>query len=228
MEKDDQNDTVKQAAVGNDKDAKAQILGALQQAGQRWLTDDEFNEQFDRAKEIAQDRDDDETLMSFWLYGISSDADDKKKACMPVMFADWPGGDDMDKDKIMAGIGAKFAEQFPDYMLTTVVQTSEAWMVERPKDAPEEDRHLAPSQSPNRVEIIMVHALSMDQRQSFWHAKILKDEDGKFTGLEQILESRHVTGKDSEWDGMLNNLSRSIFRGNYLAKGAKLQEEGII
>lgn len=203
---------------GSESDKK-DILKAVQLAGQKWLTDEEFESQFQQGLDIAKARGDDEITPQSWLYGTPRDRVKDKDigpAIMPVILGDWPADDGELKKKISLSIGAKFTENFPDHMLTSVIQISEAWAVHRDDDQPEEDLSIAPSESPNRKEVIFVHALSCDQRQSFYHGEIQRDKDGKFTGLKTDIERHHdpedpiVAGEDGS---MNNKLSLGIFVG---------------
>lgn len=227
----DQEKIVKEAqeAYKNGTEAdKLAILKGMQSAGQKWLTNDEFKKRFEFGKEIAQDRGDDELSMQFWIYGTHHDAtkEEDREVVMPVMFADWEPKDDAEKMMMMKGLGIKFAEQFPHHMLTTIVHISEAWMVKRDADHPKEDDHIMPSKSPNRVEIVMVHALSMDQRQSWWQAEIKKDKDGKFTGLETIIEDQYDPENPQPANkSVVDRLSIAIMMGNGLAKRQNFDEK---
>jgi hypothetical protein len=204
-------------------EAKKTVKRAMQRAGQKWLTDQKFNEQFqeaiDMARETAQN-DEDGTIMTFMLYGRRYDLDNFKGpeketwALMPVFMADWPAGEPgFDKNKLMKGLGAKFAEQFPGFMLVNVVQTSEAWMSERSVDDPQED--LAPSESPNRMEIVMVSATSMDNRSSIWSAEMVRDDAGKVVNWKPKFQHKH-SRKDTDDDtkGFQNNLAAYIYMGH--------------
>jgi hypothetical protein len=210
---------------GSAKDKQAIIRGA-QLAGQKWLTNEEFKKQFEIGKDIASDRGDDDLTMQFWLFGTPHDKESKEKDFVtPVMMMDWEPESDQQKQMYMMGLGAKIADQYPHHMLTTVVQISEAWVVTRDKDAPEEDSHVMPSESPNRVEVVFVHAMSMDQRQSWWQAEIIRDKEGKFKELKELTNDEYDPNKTSEYKAMTNKLSIGIFMGNGAAKRKNMEEE---
>lgn len=211
---------------GDDKQRSA-IIAAAQKAGQRFLTDEEFNKRFEHGIKIAKDRGDDEMMMQFWVYGLNTKATDPKERdlVMPVMMGNWAPKNDEEKRMILMGLGAKIADDFPDHMITTIVHIAEAWMAKEQYD--KEGKYVMPSENPERKEVVMVHAVSMDQRQSYWQGEIIKDENGKFKKLKKIVGEVHDPNDPVPLNKkMVDKLSVYIFMGSALAKEKKGEPNG--
>lgn len=197
------------------------LLKGLQKIGQKYLADDEFNTIFENGQRILEEEGEAGVTMFFMLHGYNPETE--KRCVMPVMFADWPPPEEIDgvefgKRGALFGIGATFTDKFPGYMLVAIMHVSEAWMVQRDKDSPEEDKHVAPSKSPDKIEIGFVHAVSLDRRVSYRYNKLIRDEAGKFVRWEKFNESIHDPknpSKPGEADDMLTNY---IFEGYMRAK----------
>lgn len=220
-------EAIKAYKDGGEKE-KAAILAGAQRAGQKWLTDEEFNEQFERGKQSVKERGDEELAMEFWLYGVNNEAKDEKdkKVIMPCLLAGWNPKDQEEKRMIMMGLGMTFYEKFPDHMLTTVVHTSEAWASKYEKGTDPNNPPVMPSKDPKRMEIVLVHAMSMDQRVSFYQAEILKDAKGKFTGLKDMAEDIYNPEKPIPISkSAVDRLSVYILMGHAKAKDYHKQEE---
>lgn len=202
---------------------KMDMLQRLRGAGQQWLSDEDFSQQFERGRKMAREGVADGLMMQFWLYGRNYEPDktgDDKWALMPVLLADWPP-EGIEKGDAMKALGVMYAEKFPDFMLVNVVQMSEAWQVDRDKAQPEEDDHIAPSESPNKVEVVMVDAMSLDRRQSWWSAKIERAADEKVTGLKTLKEVIYNPAKPKDPRDMRAYLIEAIFTGYNLAREKK-------
>lgn len=212
------------AFKNGDQGAKNSMIKALQKAGKKWLPDKAFKDHFETGKKIAADRGDTELMMQFWVFGSPiSGYEEGKSILVPVIFGDWePRGSDQ-KKQMMMGLGLKIASDWPDdQMLTTIVHISEAWMVKRDKE--DDIKDITPSEQPDRIEIGLVHALSMDQRISFWQGKILKNDDGSFAGYEDIMneefdpeKARTIGDKESFRD----HLSEWLMLGYSLGRREK-------
>lgn len=202
---------------------KLDMLQRLRGAGQRFLSDDEFSQQFERGRKMARDSVADGITMQFWLYGRNYDPDITgvdRWALMPILLADWPP-EGMEKDDAMKALGVMYADKFPDFMLVNVVQLSEAWMVERKNTVPKEDMDLAPSKDSNRIEVAMVNAMSLDRRQSWWTAKIERAKDESFAGLKTLKEEIYNPAKPKDPRDLRAFLIEAIFTGYNLAREKK-------
>lgn len=189
------------------------ILRTMQAEGQKYLTDEEYFEQFDRGISQAKDRKNDELLMMFWLYGNNYDAQKKeeRRAVMPVGIGDWPPKS-RTKREVMQDLGALFAKRFPEHMLVNIVHIAEAvWQVRKPKDT--DENMITPSEDPARVEAVFVTARSMDRRISTYMAGICRDKDGKFTGLKQLKMDRHNPAQPHNPLETSDYLSENIYEG---------------
>lgn len=211
-----------------DRGERNKIIGSVQKAGQKWLPNDVFKKHFEMGKEIANDRGDDEISMQFWVYGSPmSGYKESEESLSPIMFADWSPESQKQKQQLMMGLGMKIADEWgEDVMLTTIVHVSEAWAVQRNKG--DDVRSIVPSEQDDRIEIALVHAMSMDQRISFWQGKILKDSEGSFTGYEDILSEEHNPENPktfSDKESYRDYLSEWILLGYSIAKQQKGKEE---
>lgn len=196
-------------------DDKIGLIKGLQAAGQKWLPDKDYFEQFERGIKMVSEKDETELLMQFWLYGRNYDAKDTKDewAIMPIGIADWPP-EGHTKQETMEALGVMYASQYPKHMLVNIVHTSEAWMARREK-AEDIDKGPMPSKDPNRIEVVIVTAVSMDRRLSQYAAEILRDKKGKFAGLKDTPEMnlRHDPEKPHDPRNMRDYLSEYIYGG---------------
>lgn len=194
---------------------KMEMLRGLQAAGQKWLTDEEYFEHFERGIKMVSDKDESDLLMQFWLYGRDYDADKKEDewAIMPIGIADWPP-EGHTKQEAMEALGVMFAAQFPKHMLVNIVHTSEAWMSKR-ESKEEAENGVAPSEDPNKVEVVLVTAVSMDRRLSQYMAEIIRDKDGKFSKLKEVpdMTKRHDPEKPHDPRNFRDYLSEYIYHG---------------
>lgn len=200
-------------ANAGDKNAQREILKFMQSAGQDWLSDEEFNKHYEIGKKIALDRDDGEDLtMQIWLFGRHYDPEneDDRDIVQPCLLVDWPPED---KYEAMAALGAKFAEDHPNHMLVTAVLVSEAWMVQRPEEDADKLKGFAPSEQPDRIEVVQVSALSLDQRHAWFSSKIMRDENGKFVKFETLFEELHDPNEPKLPSEMQDRLLVPLFMG---------------
>lgn len=216
-------DLKKQFSEG-DKETREGILNAVQRVAQRWLPDDDFTEQFEAGKKMARERGDDELSMCFIINFSTTKEEvpeeDRKKSAL-VVLPDWNPKNDEEKQKMMMGLGAKMADEHPDHMLVSVVHVSEAWMVQKPKDTDITKLKVMPRDDPDRIEVVLVHAMSIDQRQSFWQGKIIKNEDGTLKEIEDLMEDVHDPSKPkllSDPGAMRGYLPTAILAGYFMAK----------
>lgn len=217
-------DEAAEAYKNGNPEIRQAIIKATQRAGQKWLPDAKFKEQFETGKKHALEEmnDDGEVGMYFCLYGVPGDNSPKGTEDVAVLavMADWQPESDKEKFNTMQVLGKKFYEDNPNHMLTTVVQIAEAWMVQRNKEQPEEDNHIAPSQSPNKKEIVFVEATSLDQRHSMYSAEIIRDKNGDFKELQEYLVDEYDPNDPKPQD-IENMLAAGIFMGNARAKFPK-------
>lgn len=208
----------------------AKQLKMLQQVwAQKYLSDEGFTKHFLDAKDFAKKtfEEKSEVTMMFIAHLYHPDTDEWTMA--PIMFADWPppGGRKYDA---MFGLGAEIADRFPDHMMMAVVQVSEAWMVQYPKDTTDmrDGPYLPegtpmPSEHPDRIEALIIDGCTMDQRKSFCSIQIKRDENEKFTGWGEETQKLYDPEKSEPLEGMTNFLTMQMFRGNL---GAKAQKRG--
>lgn len=168
---------------------RAKLLEFGHQAAQGFLPDEDFNMYYQQAKDTAVENmtRDGNLTMVFIMHGtdVSKDPDSPERHVGVVAgILDWP--DELDKNRAMQGLGMKFVDDNPGYILTAVCHISEGWAARYKTGTPAKD--LKPAEDPDRVEVAIVHAASMDQRISYCYLKTGRDADGKFTGFTTLNE----------------------------------------
>lgn len=183
-------------------------------AGPKMIPNERLHEVFEMDKKhAAEEMEGGGVMMSFAIHGKHRDTD--KWEVTLVVMADWPPER---KDLAMAGLGMKYHDDNPDLMPLIVSQVSEAWMAHH--DRADKDKDMpAPSEDPNRVEGLLVHTTTMDQRQDFNMREILRDKDGKFTGLKDSMENRYNPEDPVDLSRNENYLVRNFFMGYFASLG---------
>ncbi len=204
------------------------LLKILQQGtAQDWLTDDEYFEQLEKREEIAKGEIQSGGNAQHVFTLIGRHRKTKQFGIMPCLMADWPP-EGMSKYEAMQGLGIMFAEKMPDFMLVAVAHVSEGWLAQYPTDIGMKAPYLpegvpTPSQRKDRVEVLMVTLTSIDQRMSYSHTEILRDDDGKFAGWGR--EWAHLYDRDEPINDpkqQADYLALNIFMG-YFAAGVPVQ-----
>jgi hypothetical protein len=187
--------------------------------GQRYITDDRLRELFEIDKKHVQENTHDGLAMLFGLYGHNVETNEW--TMMPVMFADWPPPEPLTKEQAMIGIGAQFVDTNPGFVLVAVSHMSEMWLVKQDPD--EYDPNVVPSTHKDRIEGVMAHIMTIDQRSCYYQAKIIRDEKGKFERLETTIDHPYEEGDNTESSNMgyRDFLSTNIFKGYLMARKDK-------
>lgn len=183
--------------------------------GRMIVPDDTLNKIFEESKDWATRymKKEGELSMMITLHGFHALSPSKDKVLMPALFADWPPPDfDGKNGKMVAmlGLGAKFAEEFPTHLAMCAVHMSEVWMAQHKPGDPEEDKFVAPSQRSNRVEGLIIHASTIDGRTAFATFEIVRYKNGKFKGLEPLINNPYNAEDEPTTE---DYLTRYVFRG---------------
>lgn len=199
-----------------------EVLLALHEAAQRFVTDKEMQEFFDDAKKHAMAiMEEDGAVMVTFLAHMRrrEDADKTKEKWIvaPIVLADWPPDN---KYEVIEGLGRKLAKDFEDYILVCVVQISEAWMAgyasedidptlpNVPKNVP------MPSQRDDKMEVLHIDAVTIDRRISSSNIPMIRKANGEFATWGRHMDNPYDP-KDIDGDiEQTNFLIMQMFKGS--------------
>jgi len=190
-----------------------------------------MNQFYEAAKQFAIRLEEKENAVpvTFICYLRHRDSDAKEEEQwleLVYVFEDWPPDD---KHTFMVKLGEKITRQNPRYMLVMVVQLSEAWTaMYKPDKVANGGRHMAagvppPSKRSDRLEVLLVDACTVDQRQSSYSVAIIRTSSGKFGTWGQATEHRYGDGGDDH--NRTNHLTLSIFMGSTSLAAARNKTE---
>lgn len=207
-----------------------QILRATKAArayGQRFITDQQFAELFDKTvatakKTLERDGYHDHMYLATFQHTATKAID-----TVPIVFGDWPPPEGK-KKLVLQGLGIKLADENPDATLLTLVHISEAWVAHYAnEDIPDgqlRDGVPLPSERPDdRIEVLLISLTSQDTRQSYTNQVIHRKPDGSFShwgetpALEMLYDPK--TYVDITKDG--DQLPFMVLSGYVMARHAQ-------
>lgn len=207
----------------SDREQAIKALEQLQQTmGQQFLPDDEFADQFKSAWNNAKMLMERDNYLDMVFLAHMRHREKAEWTLVPMLMADWPPPDDM-KYEVMFGLGAKLADQFPDHMLMSVVQISEAWMAEYAnEDVIEDSPYLPkgipmPSQRQDKVECVIIDGCTMDQRKCSVNMPFTRKPNGTFEAWGKERINLHKPGQKFDLNSPRNFLVEQMFMGNLAA-----------
>lgn len=215
----------------NDKAQAIAMLETVQRTlGQKFLSDAELAEQFQSALETAKQNMERDGYVTMVFLAHLRHRETDEWILIPIMFADWPPPDGK-KYEVMFGLGAKLAQENPDYMLMNVVQIAEAWMAQyHEEDVDPNSPYMrkgipTPSEKDDRVECVIVDACSMDQRKSSAFLPFDRDADDNFKDWREDQQlNLYKPGQPYDPEGPRNWLMMQMYMGN-LAATKKRREQ---
>lgn len=166
-------------------EATKEMRGVAHEVAQQFMSDAQFDKRFRNTVKIAKRNFEKDSSHDMMVFAHLRHHETKVWRILPMLMIEWPPP--KDKYKAMQGLGAMIAEKHPDEMLFLLTQVSEGWAAYGKKTDVEEDDPrimkkdvLQPSERPDRIEVLMVSAMTIDQRQSYSWIEIKRDKAGKF------------------------------------------------
>lgn len=200
----------------NPKDIEAVAEFQQSELTQSMVSDHRFHETFDTTVEAVKRNvlKDNGLVMMFLVHARDVDRNDEW-AFMPLVFPEWPPPDFVDKHEVMERVGRRFKREFPDFHVRMLFHVSEAWMSHHAND--DYRSHTAdfpaPSEDPNRVEIVVVYGTTLDQRRSQAVFEMLRDEHGNVVRLEPAGELRYDPKTPENIDKVKDFLADAFIAG---------------
>jgi hypothetical protein len=200
---------------------------------QKYISDKRLHEIYEHAKQFAMEVEEkeNEVDMMFIAHMHRREATDVSKEEwleIPIMFADWPPPDNQ-KYEVLQGLGIRLATEFEEYMLVCMVQISEGWMATYHEEDGAEAPYLPkgatmPSERPDKIEILLIDACTVDQRKDSTMIPIIRNASGKFATWGAPVEHLYDPDDDGEI-GAENYLVMNIFKGSTGAAVAKKESD---
>lgn len=166
------------------RDQAAQEMREMaHEVAQQWLTDEQFAKRYRNTIKAAKrdfEKDGYHMNMVYAHFIRPNDA----WMMVGMVFADWPPPGD--RFEAMRAIGLKLADEYPDDKLLMLTHVSEGWAAADPDMVdPADPMHVKKGQTqpmdhPDRFEVMIVSALTIDQRQSYSCTPIKRDKAGNF------------------------------------------------
>jgi hypothetical protein len=207
-------------------DKAAELMRTLQKtAGQEFISDADFLDIYQRTKRFAMKHERQKGFVQqMFVAHLRHRTDKGDWTEVPFLLADGMPEDVNEKHNLMLGMGATVVDKFPDYMMMAVAHIGEGWAAEYTPSLIDDrlSRSLPaglqyPSKRQDRVEMLVIDVITMDQRHHSTMIEIQRKPDESFKGWGKEIEKLYDPESDEDVRDRVDFNTIVMFQGYFMA-----------